>query len=411
MTSETESEDDMVIANNRIQRTEDQITSILSEKTQLSRQQLHFMSRFWMGTWQEVGIKPTENIFAAKKKEVKYIIFQLERAPTTGKLHYQLYIEFVKRVRLCTLMRSFPHCYWSNRRGTAEQAIAYCSKEDTRVEPTYSYGEPTLNIPDKPLVATPEAERKKVSALQIVCNKLSKGTYSLNDLMKEHPSVFIRNHSGITRYLEANAPERNWKPEVIVLYGLPECGKSRTARELSRQYYKPEDIYKYSMLDTSGKEWWENYTGQPCVIIEEMEGCKLKFERLLELIDRFDTRVPCKGGSYQFLAHTIIFTSNYPPSSWYPTKLWAALRRRIDRTYMYNLLEEETLNTGLLIFEPELNQKEMHNSDVSEHNAEVIKMFKDQGYVKKRHVETMQLSDNELVIMKEKELSEEENLF
>lgn len=387
---------------------------IVSRKKKLSPEklkELNFQSYYWCGTWQDTSIEPSEKIFEDKQKHVKYLIFQLERAPTTGKPHYQLYVEFTVRQRLSSLQKAFGQCYWQSRRGTAQSAIDYCSKTETRIQEPYIYGVPTLAVEPLPLASNPEQPRKKVSALQIVCDKLAKGNYNMNQLLKEHPSVFIRNHSGISKFIAATAPKRTWKPEVIVLYGLPECGKSRTAKELSLEYFKDEDIYKYSLLDTSGKEWWENYTGQPCVIIEEMEGCKLKFERLLELIDRYDTMVPCKGGSYQFLGKLIIFTSNYPPSSWYSgAKLWPALKRRIDRTYKFNLLEEDSLKSGTLIFEPELDQKEMHNSDDTTHFEEMFKMFKDQGYIKKRRTEPVEidLNENEIDVVDAKEFAEED---
>ena len=373
--------------------------------------ELNFQSHYWMGTWQDTSIEPSEKIFENKQKFVKYLIFQLEKAPTTGKPHYQLYVEFITRQRLCTLQKAFGQCYWESRRGTAQDAINYCSKTETRIQEPYIYGTPTLAVQPLPLASNANEPRKKVSALQIVCDKLSKGNYSMQELIKEHPSVFIRNHSGIAKYIAATAPKRTWKPEVIVLYGLPECGKSRTAKELSLQYFEDSEIYKYSLLDTSGKEWWENYTGQPCVIIEEMEGCKLKFERLLELIDRYDVMVPCKGGSYQFLGRLIIFTSNLPPSSWYSAmKLWPALKRRIDRTYKFNLIEYDSLKSGVLVFEPELDEKEMHNSSDTSHFEEVFKMFKDQGYIKKRRTEEVEidLNDNEIDIVEEKDVAEED---
>jgi len=382
-----------------------------SETRQLSHEQLQFMSCFWMGTWQNTDIEPTKEVFEAKKRRISFMIGQLEKAPTTGKLHYQLYIEFADRVRLCTLMRSFPHCYWSPRRGTSAEAIRYCSKEESREGDTFSFGTPKYDIEEKSLVAAPNEPRKKVSALQVACDQIKNQGKTLYDLANEQPHVFVRHHSGLLRLAAMLAPKRDFKPEVIALYGCPESGKSRTALEIAREHFDEQDIYRYSFLDVTGKEWWELYKGERCIIIEEMDGSKFKYERLLEIIDRYDTKVPIKGMSWEFMGRLIIFTSNYPPSTWYPDKMWKALKRRIDRTYKFMLVEDVTMETEILTYEPTLDQAEMHNSDEKEHFREMVAMNQEKGFAKKHRDTDVDIYNKRVRVESEDLASEDDKPF
>lgn len=63
----------------------------------------------------------------------KHLTWQLERGES-GTLHLQGYVQFARRVRLSTVRRVFPGCHAEARRGTHEEAVEYCSKEDTRCE-------------------------------------------------------------------------------------------------------------------------------------------------------------------------------------------------------------------------------------------------------------------------------------
>lgn len=60
-------------------------------------------------------------------------VYQLEKG-TEGTLHYQGYCLFPKVMRLSGLKKILPTAHWENRKGTHEEAFAYCTKLDTRVE-------------------------------------------------------------------------------------------------------------------------------------------------------------------------------------------------------------------------------------------------------------------------------------
>lgn len=329
-------------------------------------------SNYWMGTWQNVDILPTPELFLSKNRELKYMVYQQEKAPTTGKLHFQCYFEFVKRTRKTTLQKQFPHCYWSKRMGSAKQAIDYCTKLETRVQPPVIWGESVGNCveipPDCGIHCTSADKRKRPSELQIVVDKMLRLNMTPLDVARYHPGIFVRHSQGIQKLAVTLQPKRETKTTVIVYYGIPESGKTRRAWELAKEYYREEEIYSYDKISVSSQEWWENYSNQKCVIIDEYGGSILCWERFLKLLDRYPVYVPFKGGSASFVAELVIITSNYPPSSWYPNNDFRALRRRIWQTKEMRLVLDEEGDDGTLVWEPVLCLEEMHLPDEKEHN-------------------------------------------
>ncbi len=342
------------------------------------------MSYYWMGTWQDVLNRPSEDLFSSKvlriflffedvfhlsykNRKVKFAVFQLEKAPTTGKLHFQCYFEFLHRTRKCTLMKQFPHCFWSKRLGTARQAIDYCSKDDTRQEGPWRWGETEQDVDDNILnpdsVAPP---RKKISPLQVACNHLKNGK-DLKWLARNMPDVFTMHSDGLRKFISIISPPRNDKPTVLVFYGLPESNKSRRAQAIADELF-PDDICRYDALGGDGQEWWQTYQGEKCVIVDEFDGRKFKWDRFLQLTDRYPVTVPIKGSHFPFLAELIIITSNLRPSMWYPQKPFGALRRRITDCRKMMCIADEMTEDGDLVFESVRDLQQMKLPDKTEHN-------------------------------------------
>jgi len=69
--------------------------------------------------------------------------------------------------------------------------------------------------------------------------------------------------------------------------------------------------------DSHSGTWWDGYEGQHTVVIDEFYSW-LRYDFFLRLTDRYPLQVETKGGSVHFVSHRIVFTSNTPPSEWYP---------------------------------------------------------------------------------------------
>lgn len=123
--------------------------------------------RYWMVTLQpEEGNKSDlfslegipytmtlESVFSTLCEEY---VFQLEKTPTTDKYHYQCCLKLLMRKRQSTLLlelqtllgyNSLPPIQIQRMMGKWEEAVAYCTKDDTRVDNTAPYLSSGVNKP------------------------------------------------------------------------------------------------------------------------------------------------------------------------------------------------------------------------------------------------------------------------
>jgi len=88
-------------------------------------------SRRWMLTLPESEYDRA--VVEKRLGKYKAVIGQLEAAPTTGYLHWQLYLEAKSAVRFSTLRKLFPRGHYAPARETRIQCVRYCTKETSRV--------------------------------------------------------------------------------------------------------------------------------------------------------------------------------------------------------------------------------------------------------------------------------------
>lgn len=72
--------------------------------------------------------------------DAQYLVYQMEEGEE-GTPHLQGYIEWTGRKTLTACKKLLPKAHWEPRKGTQEQAIEYCTKEDTRVDGPWELGE------------------------------------------------------------------------------------------------------------------------------------------------------------------------------------------------------------------------------------------------------------------------------
>lgn len=114
--------------------------------------------------------------------------------------------------------------------------------------------------------------------------------------------------------------------DATVFWGPTGTGKSRKAWELEPDAY-PKD---------PNNKWWDGYTGEKAVIIDEFRG-KIDIAHLLRWFDRYKCNVEVKGGCIALRAQTFYITSNLHPKDWYKDidlETYDALKRRINIEFM-----------------------------------------------------------------------------
>jgi hypothetical protein len=67
---------------------------------------------------------------------MKYMVYQLEKCPTTGREHWQGYVEFRNPRTMESVKRALRlnGVHLEIRRGTATEAAEYCKKEESRAQ-------------------------------------------------------------------------------------------------------------------------------------------------------------------------------------------------------------------------------------------------------------------------------------
>lgn len=269
-------------------------------------------SRNWVFTDNQPSDTKKDQILALVPEIARYVCFQQEAGEGTAHHHFQGMIVFNSVKSLRQVKNVLPGCHLEVMRGSAEQAIAYCTKDDTRISGPWEAG-------DKP-------SQGKRSDLAAAAALVREGK-SMREIADQCESTVIRYAKGLQQYRLHYGLPRTWEMEVEVYWGSTGSGKTRAAFEkLPLAYWKEKG------------EWWDGYDGHDDVIIDEFAH-DVPITTLLRWLDRYPLRVPVKGGFCQFVGRRVILTSNIKPDEWYPNALAehrAALKRRITRVVHFN---------------------------------------------------------------------------
>lgn len=229
---------------------------------------------------------------SATLQTLMYMVYQLEEG-SSGTRHVQGYIEFNQALRFGAVKRLIsPRIHLEKRRGTREQARAYCMKEEGRLEGPFEYG-----------MWVPGSSGRRTD-LHEIREAIIRGTAE-TDLWDSYFGTMVRNYRAIDRYRNIKSVPRNTPAVVHILYGPTGTGKSKWCNDtFPTAYWKSQD------------KWWDEYDKHETVIFDEFYGW-IQFSLLLRICDRYPLRLERKGGFINFDSKTLLFTSNLKPSDWY----------------------------------------------------------------------------------------------
>jgi len=276
-----------------------------------------------------------------KDGEVTGYCYQMEKCPDTDKVHLQGYVEFSTRKRLNTvknfLMSQKVHV--DIARGTADENIKYCTKEDTRTDgPSECEG----------VFVNGGKRGARTDLTWLREHYKNGGTHweAMNDPKMGDAAIRYARYMDV--YMMYKPPNQDPDREpinVVVLWGEAGTGKTRWAIE----NFKP--LKRVTEITQDGKIWCDGYDYQPHLLIDEYRG-EIPISRFLQLTDpyMFDIAVPIKGGFIRIdgCIKNIIITSNVSPGHWYPNideATWNGIKRRM---VCYHVTKEgRELNAGL----------------------------------------------------------------
>lgn len=208
----------------------------------------------------------------------------------SGTPHLQGYMELVNAISFDSLKKKLPTAHIERRQGTPLQASDYCKKDGDFKE--------TGEI---------SKQGKRTDITRVV--ELIQDGNNNKQIAQAEPESYFKFHKHINAYRTAMLEPRNTDPDVRVYWGATGTGKSFTAREIMGE----EEYYVWG---PENSKWWDGYSGQKNVIMEEFRG-QLPFGYLLRLLDRYDMKVEFKGGMCEFCGTHIVITSPKHPKDWY----------------------------------------------------------------------------------------------
>lgn len=243
---------------------------------------------------------------------VEYIKGQLESGSEGGYLHWQLLVVLSRKGTLRTMQNLFglQGHYEKTRSAHADE---YVWKEETRVEGTQ------FELGFKPVRRNNKLDWKRVWELA------KTGDF------EEIPENVRVSHYRTLRTIRADyAKPVGMERTCVVFWGKTGAGKSLRAWSEAGMDAFPKD---------PRTKWWDGYTSQQHVVIDEFRGA-IDISHMLRWLDRYPVLVEIKGATVPLVATKIWITSNISPREWYPTidsDTYDALARRIQVTHFDSL--------------------------------------------------------------------------
>lgn len=274
------------------------------------------------------GITPCleELWFLPKMDVIKSLVFQFERCPKTSRIHMQGFVQFNTPRAMSTvknLIGNEPHV--ETMKGTVDQAVAYCRKDESRLFGPYQLGE------------APSGGQGKRSDLEALRDHVKAG--HSNFVIFEEDARHARNVKAIDAmrfaYMEQESDRRHKDVTVLVFYGATGTGKTWTAVEMSGDDY----FIAECPSQRGSKLWFDGYRGQKTLILDDFSGDYCSLDFLKRLLDHYKLRVEIKGGEVWSTWTTVIITTNYMPETWYTNSMHPPnlepLKRRLDHIYEF----------------------------------------------------------------------------
>ncbi|UOK21040.1 replication associated protein [Chifec virus UA13_115] len=231
-----------------------------------------------------------------------YLIYGRETCPTTGRQHWQGYVQFKNRQYLSGAKACIPGAHFERAKGTASENKEYCIKDGEYEE----FG----------ALSTPEVSG---GAFRAVVSAAKRG--DLKSIENDHPGLYLRYKAVLSTLRELPVDDLDGS------CGFWLCGPPRTGKD-----YAITSIFKGNLYTKMMNKWWDGYEGEENVLIADLDDFHAKFMgHFLKIwCDRYPFIAEVKGGSMKIRPKRIFCTSNFNLSDLFSGQILSALQARME---------------------------------------------------------------------------------
>lgn len=252
-------------------------------------------------------------------ESMRFLVYQIEEAPSTGHLHYQGYVQFHNPKGFKTVSKLFPKAYVAPAKGSPAENYAYCTKAESRMPDT------------EPKQFGTMSEGQGDRSDWKVIKSLLKDKKPDIEIAERYPRLFALHYKGINHLrntLQPTVGRRNVRG--FVLFGEPGVGKSKRVWE--RFGYDPLRLFAPDL--SKNTVWWDGYIDQSAVLFDDFTGTGLTLQSLNRILDPYPLQIPYKGLMGYARFETVYFTTNIHPSNWYKDASEIEIRSLLRRLHI-----------------------------------------------------------------------------
>lgn len=259
---------------------------------------------------------PGDQEFDQLVKDTKYSIYGKETGES-GTFHYQGYVYFPTKKSLKQVKGYIQKAHWEIQRGTFEQAIEYCKKDNDFIE----NGEMPMSKKRKGDLGKQYWEEQLAHC--------KKGRIDLVD-----PKLQLTQMGSLLKAVSFYA---EMPPDLESYNNQWFCGPTGTGKSFTARNENPGCYLKMC------NKWWDGYKGEEVVLIEDFDKCHSVLGHHLKIwADRYAFPAEVKGAKLNLRPKKIIVTSNYHPEEIWPastdSQTLEPIERRFDITRFHNKL-------------------------------------------------------------------------
>lgn len=239
--------------------------------------------------------------------DTQYVILGFEKGSETDRCHIQWFAYFSARKRRQSVFASLGVvCHAEPIKGTCQQNIVYCSKDNDVVTHGDESKLPNANRSG----GNSKGSRNSASAARQQAVDAYKRRRMVSDVLSAEVNPSYQNVKLCELYAKFERP-RSVSSDTVHIYWL--FGPTGTGKS-----YLSEQLTSGAAFRPLSYKWWEGYDAHRAIILDDYRKDFCKFHELLRLFDIYPFRVETKGGSRQCYVNTIFVTSPQRPE-----ELWA----------------------------------------------------------------------------------------